>query len=62
MCSILAKSWKLSEMAKTAYFLLIILNLGLNKSPLIQCYPKLVPDPDILIISLPKTIKNAGAG
>ena len=36
---------------------LILLNLSPNKSPFIQNYPKSVPNPDILIISLLKNDK-----
>ena len=37
--------------------LLILLNLSPNKSPFNQYYPKPVPNPDILIILLPKNDK-----
>ena len=39
---------------KNSIFLLIIMNLSPNKSPFDQCYPKSVPNPTILIISLPE--------
>ena len=42
---------------KIAYLLLIILNLSANKSPFNQSYSKSVPNPDILIIPLPKNDK-----
>ena len=48
-----------SEVAKNSIFLLILLNLSPYKSPLNPNYPKYVPNPDILIILLPK---NTGAG
>ena len=57
MSCILAKCWKLSEMAKLAYFWLILLNLSPYRSPFNQYYPKSVPNPDSLIISLPKNYK-----
>ena len=57
MCSVLAKCWKSSEIAKIAYFLLILLNLSPNKSPFNQYYPKSVPDSAILIILLSKNDK-----
>ena len=58
MCSILAKCWKSSEIAKIAYFFLILLNLRPNKSPSNQYYPNSVPNPDILIILLPENDKK----
>ena len=42
---------------KNSIFLLILLNLSPNKSPFNQYYPKSVPNPDILIILLPKNDK-----
>ena len=43
ICSIQAKCWKSSEMAKIAYnYLLILLNLSPNKSPFNQYYPRSV--------------------
>ena len=42
---------------KNSIFLLILLNLGPNKSPFNQYYPKSVPNPDILIILLPENDK-----
>ena len=57
MCSAQAKCWKSSEMAKKSIFLSILLNRIPNKSPFNQYYPKSVPNPDILIILLPKNDK-----
>ena len=45
---------------KNNTFLLILLNLSPYKSPFNQYYPKSVPNPDILIISLPKNDKMLG--
>ena len=42
---------------KHSIFLLILLNLSPNKSQLNQYYPKSAPNPDILIILLPKNDK-----
>ena len=42
---------------KNSIFLLILLNLSPNKSPLNQYYLKSVPNPDTLIILLPKNDK-----
>ena len=42
---------------KKSIFLLILLNLSPNKSTFNQYYPKSVPNPDILIILLPKNDK-----
>ena len=42
---------------KNSIFLLILLNLSPNKSSFNQNYPKSVPNPGILIISLPKNDK-----
>ena len=60
MCSILAKCWKSSEMAKIAFslVLLILLNLSPNKSPCNKYYPNSVPNPDIVIILLPRNDKT----
>ena len=57
MCCAQAKCWKLSEMAKKRIFLSILLNRIPNKSLFNQYYPKSVPNPDILIILLPKNDK-----
>ena len=42
---------------KQHIFLLSLMNLRPNKSPFKQYFPKSVPNPDILIISLPKNDK-----
>ena len=41
---------------KNSIFLPILLNLSPYKSPFNQYYPKSVPNPDILIILLPKKL------
>ena len=57
MFSILAKCWKLSEMAKKKIAYFCSLYWIRNKFPFNQCYPNSVVNPDILIISLPKNDK-----
>ena len=52
-----SNTWPELAKSELAYFLLILMNLSSNKSPFNQYYPKSVPNPDILIILLPKNDK-----